>query len=538
MSDALPTYTEYSSRQSQGQDHLGAESVALSIQAELLSGITSITPRARYYSFYAWTLYDFLRSGAPRKYQVFAPFLRRREAAFILANLAAGSSMGLLGVTKGQSIWNRHRDQSSVPLDFPYLKAAHGGYGANYRAPMEDLRIIKRQDGDAIDHLVQGKGLPLAQAFEQAIAGTSYFQSYRDAESIPPEVLIKYGQACALDAVSDPNAPDRELLRTLLLPLDPKPNQGVLRRQSLGFFLDVVRQAPEAPMDAAAFRRVMYYGWLPNGQRYTPPAGLEVTFLAWRMFQHRQYYVFGLEAMWTYFLERIGWRPASLQWVVHELADVELNEVGIRSLTGTLAATRLHDLVAKINATLSADPAGPVSEENLVRLIQSRTDAAHLMGGGLLLMLATYCRLRREGETGLSPWAFSRAGSPDRLPYSRFVRDLEEGIQTNVTLLEWIGHLMNEYLIGQHNRVALQKLAWNGLDTYRFSEEDGEYSLLYRDQPKFSTFRGHNAMQMLADLGLWTTDGLTMDGIRWLKRALSAPAPGADVLLSHICSAL
>lgn len=45
-----------------GEDHLGIKNVAIIMADTLQSGITSITPRARYWAFYLWVLHDFIQT--------------------------------------------------------------------------------------------------------------------------------------------------------------------------------------------------------------------------------------------------------------------------------------------------------------------------------------------------------------------------------------------------------------------------------------------------------------------------------------------
>lgn len=59
----LPAWSTANFRSNTGQDHLGILSVGTTIAENLLPGINTITPRARYRSFYCWVLVDFLEPG-------------------------------------------------------------------------------------------------------------------------------------------------------------------------------------------------------------------------------------------------------------------------------------------------------------------------------------------------------------------------------------------------------------------------------------------------------------------------------------------
>jgi hypothetical protein len=65
----------------QGMDHLAIQAPCITLYGELLPGITNVTDRARYYSFYPWFLkaYDRLRPKIPLQ-----GALRRAECLFAL----------------------------------------------------------------------------------------------------------------------------------------------------------------------------------------------------------------------------------------------------------------------------------------------------------------------------------------------------------------------------------------------------------------------------------------------------------------------
>jgi len=68
-----------------GEDQLGLEGAAQGYQHWLIPGITTITDRARYYSFYAWILHRFINlPNSSRLIKDFrGPFFKRHEVAMI-----------------------------------------------------------------------------------------------------------------------------------------------------------------------------------------------------------------------------------------------------------------------------------------------------------------------------------------------------------------------------------------------------------------------------------------------------------------------
>ena len=84
-----PHWTEKEYNPGGSRDDLGIETLGESILSDLLPGINNQTRRARYYSFWAWVLRDFINDPDTKHTQsnLYA-WLRRREAALIFANLS------------------------------------------------------------------------------------------------------------------------------------------------------------------------------------------------------------------------------------------------------------------------------------------------------------------------------------------------------------------------------------------------------------------------------------------------------------------
>jgi len=67
-----------------GQDHLGVRAPCEAIYKQLLPGITNVTDRARYYSFYPWLLWAFERHDGKLRRRPFFHTLRRADCLFTL----------------------------------------------------------------------------------------------------------------------------------------------------------------------------------------------------------------------------------------------------------------------------------------------------------------------------------------------------------------------------------------------------------------------------------------------------------------------
>lgn len=69
---------------SSGIDHLGTQVPCVMIYGQLLPGITNVTDRARYYSFYPWLVWSYDQRYAKDDFNQFVELFRRADCLFTL----------------------------------------------------------------------------------------------------------------------------------------------------------------------------------------------------------------------------------------------------------------------------------------------------------------------------------------------------------------------------------------------------------------------------------------------------------------------
>src|SRR6201982_1622005 len=67
-----------------GLDHIGVQAPCVALYGQLLPGITNVTERARYYSFYPWLIKSFEQRYTDHSIEAFRRVLRRAECLFAL----------------------------------------------------------------------------------------------------------------------------------------------------------------------------------------------------------------------------------------------------------------------------------------------------------------------------------------------------------------------------------------------------------------------------------------------------------------------
>ena len=174
----LPRWTKRVRTDGGGRDPLGLSRVTESITDHLLQGIITTTDRARYYSFYCWSLWHIQQTGQSRKFADFIREFRRREAFMALSTIMANSEASPVGVRMVGPKLEAATQAGVVDCDFKVLPSNDlGGYGQYYAGSLLQLGLTRHADG--IDLTTSDLGNPLALAFDKAVEGTPYLKKKR-----------------------------------------------------------------------------------------------------------------------------------------------------------------------------------------------------------------------------------------------------------------------------------------------------------------------------------------------------------------------
>lgn len=564
MSDLKPHWISRIYTRTTGQDFLGLRAVQASVMEYLMPGITTITPRARYYPFYSWLLLEYGESH-PQGMSL-AAFIKRREQIFGLANLAWAESSddianegGLQGSTKLSRHWEAHRESGNIPLTVnDYLKARRGGFDA-YAGVVQDLGLIRWQDTGTLDILP--KGLRLAESFRDAVRDTQYYGNRSDfdlADAISVAVLVEYGARCHLGGLpsSSDCLPTLEALfafdtdETRPRPVASDTSLGNMKG-TLGLVLHMLQEA-ERPLGEDAFREATAFGLCEDYTLYQPADALRPFLAHWQMYQLREYYVYALYALWSHFLYWLRLQgPATFhQFRTHLNEAVDLahaaGEVGLGVSSGSLDHWTLGEWLTQL-LDASSIPQGdwkqrccafsqesrtPLNEHAIYRTLEhtERGDAAMYVGLAWLMVCALYLRLQGLQETDpWNAWYWARKGGARRRSLHLFVRDMSIHSASGDTILDTLCSLYRDSIIAQHTITVLEKWRQRKSNTFHFVYNEGLFNWVRDDSTGFSAHRFRQAYDMLADLGLYRIGGnpgesprLTDLGRTTLQRVLEA----------------
>ncbi|MGH3115874.1 MAG: hypothetical protein ACRDQ2_01935, partial [Gaiellales bacterium] len=503
-----PQWTEKLYRPSAGQDHLGLGSVSSDrILPKLSPGINVLTFHPRYWSFYTFLLDEFWRRELPRTRKSFVAFYRPREAVFAVgAHLCDrpehdryGAMRAVVGSDKARTLANQ--GLAEYDPQFHYIESDLGGYGLYYATTIAAMGLIglaSPEAGLAYDAPTP-EGRAVAEAFRSAIAGTAYYRHYFDdpTRPVPHDVVREYIRVACLCQLQTPAAPDRALLRDVYLHAGDAEAPDT-RRATLRFLLDLARQTDGTPVNEDTYRQLVYFGGEYDGARYQPRAGIERTARRWRLYQAREYYAFALNRLWQHLCawgldESIGGsRPVPLDelWDYLDAAAgftqvaeaFEVDDPGFDG--GTPIADVTAWLVSTANVAGSLDDGwdieAPLHEHSLYLWCRQPGEEPETVPGMAALLLLVAARLGAPGTAAQydEDWDIVIEGGVQRLATSRFFSQLRRRSMGGDTVGEFLRWVFSDYVIRQHERVAVGKLPD---DTYRF-RRDGA-ALRFFDQP-------------------------------------------------------
>ncbi|MGG0847094.1 hypothetical protein [Peribacillus simplex] len=486
-----PRYTTTSVRTIKGEDHLGIRSVAISMADHLQSGITSITPRARYWAFFAWVLDDFIQHAHEAKTLInFKRFLKKQEGYFILANIADAEANGtttlaVIGSTEGIKVW-RTKFDTFEPF-YNYVQESFGGYGT-YRNVMKIMGLTMVGDegiGVQIDRLTK-LGIKLAEAFQQLIQNTEYYQKYRlTNDPVPREVIRQYGQAAALNGLKEAESKDYPLLTNIFLPEESINARHELRKHSMLYYMNIINQSNGNKLTFSYMQDLMFDGFYHH--KLTVLKKLQTVAKGWEIYQARQFFTYSLDTIWSYLLNRMSRRILTMTELINSVLT-ELENSGYD----------LAEQVADINRYI---PLTTEFRRSFIKQMRVEQKDVNLhVWQPTLVMLDVYHRLLGREDFEIIHDELLKLGGKDSISLKTWMEFVDSYQQKSIK--DFISYILRYFILEQHHKVALNKMITTKNETYHFIDNDGKLYFISDDVPVFNTFRVNQGLDILEDLGL------------------------------------
>jgi hypothetical protein len=564
---------------SAGVDPLGlALRVGARLTSELLHCITSITPRARYFSFLPWCISDYRLHEANRKG---GRGLRRaieiREHALVLGCVLHhdGESCeggALTGSEKAQD-WFREGVPARVALSSrrfsknPAL-AAYFGSLVNLglvRATDEQVEDSDEEYEFTFDDLeLSEMGQRVAAAYGRAVRGIPATEKIASSDTVAAADLRKWGQRGGLCEVSQARAPDRAVLRELFLSRTGTTDQRPFRQHTLLLLLHFADEFADRgfSLEAPMFNDATYFGCLvdwssdDSPEPIAWPTQLEDIALRWRAYHFHHYCWFALENIFAGVVaEARAADPAgtTFEALMAEIASRSAARTAAAAL-GLSHATALAEITPRELWGICGfrdDPMTAAGSKSWDEIVGAR----HMLSEGrledilrresfgfgsnvllsLVLVLSSLARYRRWEDTNYGRWLFKHAESDALLDVTtpqvlRILRQ-ECGDFTRAPLGQLAGLIVRRFVIRQHEMMAFTK-SHDGSRAF-FQTDQGRIFVRAEKawEPKQENGRLRAAVRILLDLDYLERDAAiegafrrAPDGEAFLRTELAALA--------------
>lgn len=517
-----------------GQDHLGVRAPCEAVYKQLLPGITNVTDRARYYSFYPWLLRAFEQHDGKLRRKPFFHTLRRADCLFTLIAGRHDSTSGknprihnsMIGADtlfpaaaglKGMESLRLSKYATTDEVGHRYFKNMQGGLGQYYLGSLREVGLmLGGSRGEEISYTKE-RGLPLAAAFDSGVDRKSFFEAL-EADVVTTDILDELQPFCACRIAE--NEPERDALVELFFN-----RQGPFydehgaesRRNSLALLLNLAMNAEQSSyrLDAGLFRACAYAGALPGGEVWTLPPALERYRLGWQLYQRSELLAMAAQGMF--------W--AGLRELLEQGAALENSEAYGRWFVDTFArklGRRVDDsFVTAVAQTEAALPPPGLWEDERHEIqlgwrisnINSTREAAdrraEVVKLSLDLMLALAARDTGDGMLGgaFAPPPQTFAEHPvNLLQFRQHVGETWRSMSVG-DVLHW---LAARWGVDTHLKVAMGKLRYRSENTFRIKPVEGMLVVEEAPLPTFTGPRLRQALQILHDIGALRTDAATL----------------------------
>ena len=521
----------------------------------MLPGITNVTERARYYSFYPWCIHRYAQEGPTDRTRAnWIRWLRAVDFAYAAACVAhdqqAGNTSGsaVVGGDRASELLKGKSLSAVINLQAPsavnengkiegpgaYFKNPQGGFGQYYRGPLREMAVVVEHQQSAWPDvsLSNYAGLQIANEVDKNSSFRDLLEIADEGRSTVGE-LARVGANVHPDAI-EPKGREESILRKMFLGTDPElcrgqaPEQLHWRSTSLRLMLDYVKRSDlieESP--DYEFRWACLARALPDDSPWTCSPSLSEALDAWGAYQRNDTLNYCLECLMGVVLDLLEGGPLRPMAIAERVADLAMARIGATEGFSALPALtgRVSSWVTACERSAKeqrADPWGEMSTWQWADRLETARDDADLptisgLAARLLGRLATDRGGTRSRPFSAIPGATDMAQGHD-IHLEQWWRRVDNCRSEQIK--EFLIQLVIEWVVFRHLRVATRKLAGQGVSTFKFRPEEGKLVLVADRLPRatFTAPRVRQGYRILADLRLVDKDDdgwtITTDGAR------------------------
>lgn len=515
---------------STGIDHLGTQAPCGMIYSQLLPGITNVTDRARYYSFYPWLVWSYDQRYLKDDHAHFVERFRRADCLFTLiaerhsqVSDQEGEQHGIAMVGRIKLVPALARLKSGESLRLSqyattentadrYFVNRLGGLSQYYAGTLANL-LIMESSTTSWARYSEEYGTLLAQNFDTDIPGKRFWEIV-EGDKVTQANLDELSEFCACNIPSS-RAECQQLTDIFFDSKGVYAEEGEQRRRSLALIQQLADALPDGEdLTEGVFRACVYTGALPAGEPWTIPQALQSTRSHWVVYVRNDLLSVAFQMILAVCLQELQPQTSDEQWVfgsIEAFAHWFARSEKMDEVLNVLGQETFEELVTHSRELGS----GLADWEDMGHEIQLGKQLIVGWAGGaeITLLLAKSLELLAM---------LIARDDPTQLPYSGLAITSESLRDYPINLVsfrnrcaDWqtmsVQQVMSELMLwcmDTHLRVALRKLRQSGRSTFQLhpSELGLEVACDQVPPPTQTTPRFRQAVRILRDLGLLIRD--------------------------------
>ncbi len=507
-----------------GMDHLAVQAPCINLYGRLLPGITNVTDRARYYSFYPWIVWALDQAG--HKYDdTFINLYRKADCLFTLIaqrhahvtdtdrDTHAAATIGSVNLAKqiaevkeGKSVCFSdftHREEGKNR----YFKNKLGGLGQYYLSVLSELNLMDGTARSGVKYTNQ-VGKLMAEAMDKRVNRKLFLQTI-DEDVVTSERLDELRDFCPCQLSGSEQ--EHSLLCDLFFVTGLWADTDMLaRRRSLQTILYLADELAkqEVLLDLEQFRACTYSRALPNGEIWVLPDRLKQNRSQWAVYQRNEFLSLAVQGIFYVLLDayeesdrRFHSVDELCNWFLQTPEVDQLKvffdlDAKIKDLTNVS-----KDWLPKILNWTNVDHEFQLANEihALCKQDKSTENRSKILSSALKILFALKARLETQevyGDFIFPPHYFQVY--PINL--SSFV-SLCENVWENLSLRRWIHWLCSNWGINTHLSVALRKLRGQSQSTFQIRPSDQGLEVISVPEAVFTSPRFNQSLRILEDIG-------------------------------------
>ena len=514
LTEVKPTWLDPGAEDSIQLDLTGARLPPQALEARLLDGITSVTPRLAYLGYRAWITKRYFEARQPNSYATFMEFAGRQEAALAIGLAKLGfAGNGVVGSRKAKVA----AEQTTTRLEALAKLKALSIYGASF-----DALGLGRATDRGLPQLSEA-GAKLANAVEARVSGSRYSRMIAEAplvENVPVDALAEFAEHVGFE---NPDRNERAVLLDVMFGLTGPP-VWLPRRDTYAMLLLVTRDEPQAN-ESDFLRASVTPGRFPNSLSRTADGWAEYTSLDLMAFGHEHGLgsvvaeLRRLDSRWKEPGQQSGGTPRTRR--ADEVLSVAVANPGVAALLESLRLPGLEATVTELRQHLASRCRGAQEQDGIRRWHEGWAEEdvvealdAHAGAGAAGPLLAWCCAAERIANPARR--SFERRGlwslRSTLLPF------LEEYAQVSVR--EAMSSALRSVVL-QHLRVAWDRYADDPtINNALVATEEGHWGYVRDYIVGRMGRRLATAWGWLSQLDTLTETGLSESGASLLERAL------------------